>query len=1483
MTERQGPRTGAGRGPRRGGGTTELLRRSLARLYDELHRSSATDRQDPLLARRTDRNVWERLRREIVARMELDREQGRIAAPDRIPVLTEQTFRTLRRDLDADCPLSLDRLRVFEAVLAIGRVGGRLPGPWTQRAGELLAADPPPARRAGDGGRSHHTYLENASDRALTQAGGLSGPDAVALADVYVVRGQEEALARRLEEEAAAGEPGRPVQVVLGEPGTGKTSMLWYLATTLRGRRAAAAPVGRRTGPPSAERRRGAVLSPRLVRGEDLLDPHGGPRLLEALDASGKAQARRGRIVLLDSADLLLRAEDGRTRLRRVVELCQGRGTPLTMTCRTRDRAQLEDVLDGAPLAVSTHVDDFRFDGEVERAVTTYCRHYLPEDIRRSTADNLLAGAVRGLPVREVVARPLTLRMLVQVYDQGMDTAEIDAGLVYDTYWERRVARDRRHGAEVVADDRDLSWPAQATARLMLHDGTVALPAVELAKRLPAADAGPAGGDPAEQVAVLEGRGVLTRTNPAAGRRTASPAETVSLADTASTSLPVSYAGAAPPVASAGSEGPAGAVQFFHQTLYEYAAGRCVSQLADEAGLSYYQALEAHLTSHPDDFLRASVAEQAIVQGVRLTGAAREEATGLLLRLLASTEADLQVIAVRCYAFLPHLYVHEREQIQRYLREAVPRALAEELLAILPTRCHPAPEVVTADLADILRRHPALRQRVLQMLCRFGGVEAKAAGAVWSLLHQLCADHRGCLNRPVNEGDPPPTGCGGELCLWSWLVRLDGNSATSHGNLAARLVDVLAEHHGVWGLARMRELLALAQRDALRGQVLQCLPAIHRRRWKAEWAKLMDHAAETAARLGSGRPGRPGDSADTAGADTAGGQEILDAYWYEAAADGREPLAVLRSLAGEGGRPFDVPPPRLRGVLTRLGERLRTVRTPSEVHRLLDEAVALCAGTDRTEQVARALLPPLLADTGSDRDAWLPTDRATCPDRTEQGEGTRAAERWCAHQLTLFVDSGYQHPAARFAVAGLARLAPAHAARLVPWSPAARPSGRPGGRPWGEARCDAVWLAPGGAVRLLVPLAAAGDHQALAALERWRALEQAHHDQLVRGHDDWPRDHGGRPWHGAPRTGMHKVLHPALADHAPANHTLVAAALRRRIPPADLPWLAQLAKAAADRPDTDSAAGAKAVLTRYGPDLAAWCSDLWDRTLPCPDDNAKAAALRLWGDLVRLGAAERPTLRRQTKLAEILGDGWWQRAAVVFRHWNGLAATATADRAGDPDWAGLDAALAAAADAFPGRQQAIAPLRAFLHCRFAPLTGPDAVTAALAAARAEVRGARTTADIHACGAGFLAERLCAVDPAAAVSVTVMVAERVVRASAGRGVPHHVTRLGWKWQKPLTRLATDADPAQWHTLLAGLANGPLAVLQKALDLAAAHRRGEDLRAVAESALAAGPYRDEALAGLRDAAIRHRRTPLTEPRWPAILDPAAAVSVAAGLDA
>ncbi|MBT2476855.1 ATP-binding protein [Streptomyces sp. ISL-94] len=194
----------------------------------------------------------------------------------------------------------------------------------------------------------------------------------MSLRDVYVRRGTEERLARVLQQQALAGSPGQPVQVVLGEAGTGKSSLLWYVAELLEGRRAALLQ-DMRTEAPSNEIRAGAALRPVLLRAEQVLTPDEGEQLLESFELSLKP----GRVALLDTADLLLHAKDGRGMLRRAVDVCQERGVPLVLTCRTRDSAALHDLLDRTPSDVIFHIGDFQGGEELERALSTYCLHYL--------------------------------------------------------------------------------------------------------------------------------------------------------------------------------------------------------------------------------------------------------------------------------------------------------------------------------------------------------------------------------------------------------------------------------------------------------------------------------------------------------------------------------------------------------------------------------------------------------------------------------------------------------------------------------------------------------------------------------------------------------------------------------------------------------------------------------------------------------------------------------------------------------------------------------------------------------------------------------------------------------------------------------------------------------------------------------------------------------------------------------------------------
>ncbi|MFH7594394.1 ATP-binding protein [Streptomyces racemochromogenes] len=1406
------------------------LHRALCLLYDlEDRRQSGRPlpRSGETRERPADSPLWRHVHARIARQMERDRRAGVSTAPDRYTRFHWTTFQRLRADLFLERPITQDRQRVVEALARLGEPEYVLPSGLRlglEKAARRLWQFA--ARRAGDGGSAHRQLVDEISGRArqdmlLLDHGSADAPP-VSLRDVYVRRGTEERLARVLQQQALTGSPGQPVQVVLGEAGTGKSSLLWYLADLLDGRRAAAPLAGTRTGPPSDELRAGAELRPVLLRAEQLLTPGEGEQLLDSFERS----LQTGRIALLDTADLLLHAADGRSVLRRAVAFCQERGVPLALTCRTRDSAALHDLLGRTPSDVVFHTGDFRSGEELERALSTYCLHYLPAATpaaRAKAVADLLEAAVRGLPIREVVARPLTLRMLFEVYAPQSPAPEIDAAGLYERYWERRVREDGRHGAagHAVPESPDLSWPAQTLARLMLHDGAVALPVADAVGRMAGANPEAGDGDPLEQLTQLDRRSVVAGT---ADRRSS--------------------------------------VHFFHQTLFEYAAGRCLVRLAAEKKQSYYGALGRHLAAHPDDFLRAVVAEQALVQGMRASGRVRDDAEKLLAELLGSEDVDLQVIAVRACALLPDdLYSDVRAVFHDYLREKASPAMLREVLALLPTREHMNPERVAEDLGVVLRNSSRMRWRVLDVLCRFGRLDRRTAGVVWTFLRELCADHARCLMREPDpqDADAAPTGCAGEHCLWSWLVNRDSNSMSSHGNQAVRLIDALAEHRGEWTAERMRDLLVLAERHRSRAQALHCVAVIHRRAGEPEWDALFPVAARIAQGLGTDKAlpadtdGEREESGGTWEARTPveewrRAQAALDAHWFAASLStpATSPGEVIRDLAAEGKNPFDVPHSRLRAVLGQVGTLLR--EAAEGVPELLEETVALCRGRDTVDTIAAFLLPPLLREPADD-------------------PGTRAAAAWCAARLGVFdprANRGRRtgSPALRFAVTGLSMLEPARLSDIVPWR-------RMGGQ-WGEDRIDDTFLALDGAAKLLVPLAASGHFRAVVALERWRTLEGLRHEQLARGRNKWPEFRGGRPYHGPrDRDRMNGVIQAALADHAAEAHRLVPEALRRRVPTADVPWLAALAKRTVEQPGP-AAAPARALFDRFGPELADWCAALWN-TGPCPDPTAKLAALRLWGDVVRLGAADRPSLAAQARLAAKVRSGQWPTACKVLGHWNGHEVSPLAAVGGEPGWEELDGALAAAVvpDASTGE---LALLRSLLRCRFAPLATGDAVTAAIDTVADQVRLSTDTAAIHDSGAGFLTERLCACEPGRAVEVALEVARRT--AGSGLTDPHHVTRLGWKWQKPLTRLASTADREDWLRLIRGLADGPQAMLQKALDTAAARRREEDVRADAARALETSPYRDAAMAGLRDAAVRHRRTPLEERLWPAVLHPAGA---------
>ncbi|MFE1855394.1 NACHT domain-containing protein [Streptomyces sp. NPDC059489] len=1397
-------------------------------------------------------DAWRELVRRQLRKDRQDRERkSQPRLPGRMRVVHPVTFQRLYAELEQpDAELGSDRQALVEAVAhlcAEPPFRGHMVGP---KPGELLELGYllPPSRTAGDGGWAGKGVLEAASSAALGEADRLDNEAEVSLSQVYIARGCEEQLARRLLAGLARSNRAPRVELVLGEPGTGKTSLLWNLTTRLTGRSSLPDPqVDENGGPRDGSSR--VHCQPLLLRADDLLLPRGTTDLLTLFDRQLSQPAYRfSVIVLLDSADVLLADDLGRAVCRELVDCCAEHRVPLVISCRTRDQDLLYDVLGTTPSAVQ-ELGDFRFGGEAEHAVDAYCAHYYRGQTaarRREAYDAVIGAAVRGLPMQEVVARPLTLRMLFEVYAPQVPTSEIDAAGLYDAYWAKRVVGDLRHGSAGIVDADDLSLAAEGVARIMLRDGNVAVASAHAVRLLGAAAPGPLPVAAPAALTALHRRNVLT-----------------------------------------GSGDDGSSTRFFHQTLYEYAAGRCLVSLVNAGQQSdIFERLGRRLEATPDDFLRSVIAEQAIVQGVRDERAARPAAVDLIKRLVVSDNYYLQVTALRAYALLPFVPHAVKVMVHRFLPGA-PLALVITMMELLPTHHHIDPRRVTEDLFVILQQHrfPKVQRRALDLLCRFVGMDGQddgrgAATAVRDLMRDLCIRPQDRVDRVPGAG--ATRGCPEQICLWSWLLGLPAQEATSHGNHAVRLVTAMASAEPDWAAARMAELLDLAEHHRSARWLWQCIPPISAHRHFSGWGALIERAAVLAEKLGNPdrirRQNRPaafvrkagtafgtvlagpgqvidGESYESEEGEQRAAHVLLAAHWAETLADA-PPVTVFDQLVGVGGV-FSGPQMRMRARVAALGTRLRTAE--SGVPELLDHAVARCGDSDQIDDVAESLLPALLRSPGDE-------------------PGTRSARDWCARQLKEMCERApgtRPHRAARFTASGLHPLPAGEIREVVKdaWG---------GGLGWQPPRLDRVFLVRDSATRLLAPMAATdttGRGRESKALRRWRALEQERTRQLSRGANDWPSYGDGGTWDKPERNAVNSILHASLRDHAPAHPGLVAHALGEEVALADIPWLAKLVSQAADHPHVDIA---HTLLMRHGPELADWCQRMWTGRQAFPDNETKKAALRLWGGLVWMRAAERPSLTAQAGLlTEYLNPTQWRSGLEILARWNAHGVSELAGSAGEKGWDKLDAALAPIAQ-LPadhpqaGRAPTAAALRFHCLCRFAPLGEELERAHTIEMATEVVRAADTTTVIST--TGYLVERLCLVEPSAAVTLTTLVAART--AQQGKHEGHHVKSMVHRWPHPLRHIVRATGYADLERLVRGLSGGPERMLLNVLDLAVALRRDDPVRDDALRWLADSPYLAQATMQLRHSAVRHRRAPLTDPAWPEALPGADAPEYADG---
>jgi hypothetical protein len=504
------------------------------------------------------------------------------------------------------------------------------------------------------GGHAHLIYadasrsprwdrLERLSDRLVDSIGSHSHSG---LSDDrwYIPRDIESALLERLSQ------PAVQPQIVIGEAGHGKSTLVWSLHRALRKR-------GHRPV---------MVSATWLQRGED------GDRITSSEDIADAVLAQPKAVLLLDTADLLLHSETARIDVIDLLDQLYRAGVPVVATTRPQEGAFLP-----ANVGQKIHLGPYSLDEELPSAIAALTDEFCAGDSSVPSDPQLAitTARARGLLVDDVCTSPLLLRLLFSLAAPQFPHLDYDVSELYSRFWERRVRADHRTGPHAPIDGGDdLTGTAGFLAIAMLALGTPEPHIDNLVRR--ASEAAEAAGHPIEErvlradIRTLTGRGVLFAIDDH--------------------------------------------IRFFHQTFFEFAAAQGLTARGGEKELPrlieriisapddlFVGAVveQALIVLGTDSLAHSTVATQC--QALLDTG--HPHMVSIALTVWAHHPATVR-FSVRELAFVPD------DQLRRFLR-TLPRvhshtaAVAEHLAALWTTR----PKLCTAittTAASLVGRDP---------------------------------------------------------------------------------------------------------------------------------------------------------------------------------------------------------------------------------------------------------------------------------------------------------------------------------------------------------------------------------------------------------------------------------------------------------------------------------------------------------------------------------------------------------------------------------------------------------------------------------------------------------------------------------------------------------------------------------------------------------------------------------------------------------
>lgn len=382
-----------------------------------------------------------------------------------------------------------------------------------------------------------------------------------------------------------------------GEAGFGKSTLLWWLCRELN-------------------RRADAEIWAHFWKSTDLESWQGREVIVGSsqIDYLYSLNGQQKQVIFLDTLDNRLEDDGSQIKLEADIQSLLDRNWVVIGTSRPREARRLDGFmhsLNEVPIskAVLGKYDDAEMKEAIRRHVECMCSlsQELGVDAQFETR-RLVDAAIRGFPIEPVVRNPLTLRMLFVVFFPNLIPLEINSLDIYGLFWRNRVESDTRQGQDSTSSylkKTRADVAAMYLAWKMLVNGRPVLQDFRLSEELLL------WGIEHSDIDSLDKRGVIT-----IDRRL-------------------------------------GTVQFFHQSLFEFAAAKGLLHIENrllglgESGIfsSFYN----RITEEAIDFFELPIFENTLVLGENTSREIASQSINLCKSLLMHSDVTLRESGVLVY------------------------------------------------------------------------------------------------------------------------------------------------------------------------------------------------------------------------------------------------------------------------------------------------------------------------------------------------------------------------------------------------------------------------------------------------------------------------------------------------------------------------------------------------------------------------------------------------------------------------------------------------------------------------------------------------------------------------------------------------------------------------------------------------------------------------------------------------------------------